>query len=205
MTTTLSIAPATRWIHRALAATDAALQTDFLGDDLTAACTAAMVSADPVLICSAALPLKNRLEALRLWRKKQVAELSISSDPFRTFLEKAPSDQRDSIHEGKMPLVELDLLVANFSEETAERVRVIKQAAHEALLQSVRGALLDCDESMQVRLDLGFLVILKSGETAIFRMRHNAVEWAQSHECNYLMAEFDPGKQRIHPGPDVIV
>lgn len=145
MISTLSPAPSVLDIHPFAVAAEHDLETIFLGDDLEATCIFAARFGDPVIFASAALPLKNRKEAVAHWRKKQFRAILVGNPDFRRFLEGSPVELREAITEGKISQAEIAAQVAEFKEAADNKRWEILNASKADLRQAMRAALKDCD------------------------------------------------------------
>lgn len=199
---TATPAPAIPATVETLAAKEREFEAKYLGDDLDEICAAAYASGDPVFIASAALPLKNRRAAFVHWRKKRVCEL-LAQPAFQRFLAAAEAELREAITAGETPLAEIKALAADFEEKRAQSLAAARDASKEALRAALIENVKDSSGNEQGPILPGFVAILATGESAIFRRRHAAVEWARAANCRWLFAEIQPEATRIFPGPEV--
>lgn len=202
MTATPAPAPAVPATFETLAAKERELEAKYLGDDLDEICTVAYASGDPVFIASAALPLKNRRAAFVHWRKKRVREL-LAQPAFQRFLDSAEAELREAITAGEKPLAEIAALAAAFEEERAQSLAAARDASKKALRAALIENVRDARGDEQGPILPCFLAILATGESAIFRRRHAAVEWGRAANCRWLLAEIKPEATRIFPGVEV--
>lgn len=204
MISTLSPAPSVLNIHTFAVAAEHDLETIFLGDDLEATCIFAAGFGDPVIFASAALPLKNRKEAVAHWRKKQFRAILVGNPDFRRFLEGSPVELREAITEGKISQAEIAAQVAEFKEAADNKRWEVLNASKADLRQAMRAALKDCDSEAAEEGQVlpGWLAILANGEVGIFRRRRACIEWARASRLRYFLGVLDGASASINPAPE---
>jgi hypothetical protein len=180
------------------------LETIYLADDLEETCTFAAAFGDPVILASAALPLKNRKEAVAHWRKKQVRALLVGSADFRRFFDGSPVELREAMNEGKVSQEEIAAQVSAFVEADEKKRWEVLNASKADLRKALRAALRDCDSEGpdEGQVLPGWLAILANGEVGIFRRRAACVAWARASRLRYYLGVLDGPAAGIHPAPE---
>ena len=204
MNATLIPAVPAPYIHPFAIAAEQDLEAKYLGDDLEVTCIFAAAFGDPVIFASAALPLKNRKEAVAHWRKKQFLALLTGNPDFRRFLDGSPEELREAVTAGKVSQAEIAAQVAEFKEAADNKRWEVLNASKADLRQAMRAALKDCDsEAAEAGLVLpGWLAILANGEVGIFRRRRACIEWARASRLRYFLGVLDGASASINPAPE---
>lgn len=180
------------------------LETKYLGDDLDETCIFAAGFGDPVIFASAALPLKNRKEAVAHWRKKQFLALLTGNADFRRFLDGSPAELREAVTAGKVSQAEIAAQVAVFKAAAEKKRWEVLNASKADLRKAVRAALRDCEPKGpdEGQVLPGWLAILSNGEVGIFRRRRAGVEWARASRLRFYLGMIDVESAGFHPAPE---
>jgi hypothetical protein len=178
---------------------EADLSNRFLGIDLKEICESAADSRCPVLISTAGLPLKNRNEALRVWRADMVRETLENSEAAKAFMQDGPEEFVAAVLAGDIPLNEWRDAIEKHIVGGREKEVAGRRGLKAVLRGILRSLIFDLEEKHPDTVEPRWLVITTSRKQEFFRYERRAKQWGNNTGEGYMLLAFDPGRSRIKP------
>lgn len=192
-------ASAARLLDKRLVGLDQDLSNRFLLEaDYPTTAQAALQSGEAVFICAAALPLKRRKEVFEEWRKNSLRSAAAACDSWGRFIGSLENEERQRILSGKVSFIEIDGMLQNFTAKESAIRQASIQSKKQLLKSAMIGAVTDGDEVPGAAFPCPrFLVILATGETALFYRRDRAKTWGECSGAAFFAVPIETPKGMI--------
>lgn len=194
-----------RWVPKAAVLLDEALAKSYLDGSLEERCVVAAEAGFPPFVAAAGLPLEQRKELLRSWRKQELGRHVISKvgGDYGEWLAGLPARERKQIEAGDFEWARLEEGLCRYIDQRKLAELEAARGRREFLFGAVRSL-------FQVELEEPgrplspsipqALVVLEDGSVTFFTRRNKAKLWAQQRGGDFLLMDLVAQSARIYEG-----